>query len=312
MNLPQLTLHDLELLCAIHAQGSITAAAQRLGLSKPTASRHLKQLEERLGVVLVMRSTRSLVFTDDGERFLRHAQLALEHLRRGLQGLDLASTTPQGLLRIFAPLLLGQEVISQVIAQLLVTHPALRIKIELSNARHIVNAQDFDLILAVHTPPAHLPETLIIKKVAQASVGLYASTSWLKTHARPHHPRELDGEQFVSTLQRRFTLTPHDHTLGQPFELVLSDKTRCETIDLHILRALAGAGLGMAVLPQFLVLEPDAWGLEALLPQWRFEPIPIWALCAPQQLHSPRVEAFLHQLELTLSTSSARQLLEAT
>ena len=140
-----LRLSDLQLVLSVATCGSLTAAAGRLGLARSSVSRRLAELEGRLGVVLIERTTRSVRPTAAGERFIHHARGALDAARDAITAC--AGGGVRGTVRVTAPPVLGSLLMTPAVLQLLAEHPGVRVEIDTSIQYRDLDAQRLDVAL---------------------------------------------------------------------------------------------------------------------------------------------------------------------
>jgi DNA-binding transcriptional LysR family regulator len=117
-------LQGMEVFVAVVECGSLTAAADRLGLSAQMVGKHLKALEARLGVAVLSRSTRRQSLTEPGRHYLEHCRLILEQLRLAESGVDVLKATPRGRLRISAPVSFGTQCLAPALVEYLARYPS--------------------------------------------------------------------------------------------------------------------------------------------------------------------------------------------
>lgn len=225
----QIRVRDLVFFERLAALGSITATARELGVPKPTASRWLAVLEERVGQSLVRRTTRHVALTERGEAFLGRVRDVLSAVRQAQAAA--ASSEPTGTLRVSVPVPLGRLVGGAVLAEFHRALPRVRLEVALHNGRVDLVRDGFDL--AIRGGP--LPDSeLLARRLATVSMWLYASS------AHRHPPAELS---IVGAPGDEALLRKRRPELQRPV-LVVDDRS---AVADAIIR---GAGAG--VLPAFL------------------------------------------------------------
>ena len=237
--------------------GTLTAAAEQLGLSKSVLSQHLKALEQALGVQLLQRTTRKQVLTPAGQEFYRRCceierqvDSAWQTARDNQQGLS-------GPIRITAPYALMDAVVAPAIAALVAQHPEIQPDLIAEDKQLNLLEQRIDLAIRVGESP---DSSLRQRKLGEFSDVLAASEGYLRS--RPALTRDSAGEhEFIRNAWQ-----------GQTSELNLSNGTESHTIQLRASRsannlnavlALARAGAGLAYIPGF-ILEREAGLTEAM------------------------------------------------
>ncbi len=258
---------DLNLLpgfVAIARQGTLSAAARELGLSKATLSRQLAALEAELGVTLVDRSTRRQRLSPAGERLYHRVAPTLEEWR------DLRDETigqesgTRGSVRLTAPIEVGTQVLAPALAKFRAAYPDVDVEVRLADAR--LDLRDDGLDVALRAGPL-VDSRLKAVRLGQGAFRLYASTDYLKRRGRPRKPADLREHELIAFSPRP---GPAIWSLVGPagkFRLELRDRLRVNNLDLA--RRFTHEGLGIACLPRFLC--HDQVGLVETLEGWRGE-----------------------------------------
>src|SRR5689334_9657853 len=175
-------LNDIVVFTKVVETKSFTGAADALGLPKSTVSRKLAQLEERLGVRLVQRTTRKLALTDIGEAYYERASRIVADIAAAEQVVTDMQSTPRGRLKITAPIDLSTKYLGGIIAEFVATHPD--VNVELDATDRIVDLIEEGFDVAVRFGP--LPEsTLIARKLAPVAGVLCASPAYLARRPAP-------------------------------------------------------------------------------------------------------------------------------
>lgn len=169
-------------------RGSISRAADKLGLAKSVVSRRLSELEARLEVQLFQRTTRKLGLTENGRKFYADAQRLLHELEQAECAVSDAQLELKGTLRLALPMSFGLLHLAPAIENFMRDHPQLNLEIELDDRRVDLIAEGFDLAVRI----ARLNDSsLIARKLAPIRHGVYASAAYLERHGVPRHPQEL-------------------------------------------------------------------------------------------------------------------------
>lgn len=282
-------LIELEFFVRAADGGSFSAAARSLDLSPAAASAAIKRLEAELQTRLFVRSTRSLRLTPDGERFLQHCRVALQALGEGEQALRGGGAALRGNLQLSMPSDLGRNLVLPWLDDFLAAHPALRLRVQLSDRLADVYREPVDLALRYGAPAdsalVALPLVPQNRRVACASPG------YLAKRGRPQHPQELRGHDCL-----RFLLSDDLHArwrfhgaAGDSVVVVDGDRV---SDDGDAVRRWAVAGRGIAYKSWLDVCgDVQAGRLEVLLREWRGESAPLNLICADRRLLSPAVHA---------------------
>ena len=184
-----LRLEDLLVFLRTAECGSLSAAARELNLTPAVASAALKRLEAELGTLLLVRSTRSLRMTVNGERYLEHARAALATLAAGSEALAADKESVTGTLTLSAPSDLGRNVLLPWLNEFQSLHPALRLQLRISDRLTDMYRQSVDLALRYGVPSASslvaLPLSPDNRRV------LCASPEYFARHGVPETPVDL-------------------------------------------------------------------------------------------------------------------------
>ncbi len=261
-------LNDLYFFAAVVEHGGFSAAGRALGLPKSRLSKRVSQLEERLGVRLLQRTTRKFVVTETGERFYEHCRAVLEEAQAAQDAVDAIRAEPRGVVRISCPVSLARSLLGPILPEFLQAHPQVQVRVLATNRRVDLIGEGYDVAIRVRFK-LDTDATLILREFGVSNVILVANPSLWKTHARPKTPRDL------ATLP---VLSMDEGDGPQRWNLVHADNTAVE-VDIHprlisgefaVLMEAAWQGAGVALLPESICAVPIAEGrLERVLPAWR-------------------------------------------
>lgn len=294
-DLSSINLNRLATFVAVVEAGSLTAAAERLGLAKSMVSKHMQLLEQEIGVGLLLRSTRKLSLTEAGRTFyaasrqlLKAAELAIEQARSG-------SDSPQGTLRVACPIDYGLIVVSPLLAQLRARYPAL--KIDLTCGDHIIDliAEGIDVTVRLGKLA---DSSLMATRVDKLVRWLVASPDFIARHGMPRTPDDLSELPYVSlsvlAQPAQFALTDH---AGNQVDVRMRN-TVFSSNTAYATRAAALSGDGVLRATTFSVKEDVAAGrLLRVLPDWSLPESDIHAVY-PATSHVPqKVRVFIDALK---------------
>ncbi len=256
-------------LTVLAEQGSYTAAAARLGVSKAAMSQRIAELERIAGVPLVQRTTRSVRLTEAGQRLVDQTRAAFEQISQSFaQVRDLAGA-PQGLLRVTAPVALARQQIVPLLPDFLRLYPQVRIELNLSDRLSSLATEGFDLAIR-HT--AHPPDTHVAVQLCTTRSVLVASKAYLRRAGTPQQPADLAEHNCLHypRPQERpaWTFEPLGHT-GTRERVTVQVAGSLAANNSEALRDAALAGLGIALLPDFSAQAAlQAGKLVPVLPGW--------------------------------------------
>jgi DNA-binding transcriptional LysR family regulator len=277
--------------------GSFSKAASEADIKVSTVSRYVSGLEADLGVALLNRSTRRLHLTEAGRLFYDRAAQILADVSDARSTTASLNARPQGLLRINVPSAFGRRHVMPHMKDFLAAHPDIRLDATLTDATVDLIGTGTDVAVRIG---ALVDSTLIAKRLASQRRVLVASPDYLARRTEPQTPGNLTSHECLL-----FALQPTgawyyrgaDQPNADPGEVAIDGHLRAN--DSEALRDAALAGLGIALLPTWLVGDDLRHAaLVALLTDWEWLIAPgpdrsIWAVYPPKKIVSPKVKAFL-------------------
>ncbi|TNI69869.1 LysR family transcriptional regulator [Aeromonas media] len=276
--------------------GSFSAAARLLGLPTSTVSHRVAMLEKRLGVTLLQRTTRRLHLTDAGQIYFDHASAGLVHVLDAEAAVTEAREEPCGLLRITAPVDIGNQILSSILGQMRSQWPKVDVELVLMNRYVDLVAEGVDV--AIRTGPLK-DSTLIARQVGIARWALFASPDYLASAGVPEAPQALRQHaclQFTPLGKEAWVL--HD---GAANSVTVSLARQILINDVALIMTMVQAGGGVALLPSYLCRQACEEGrLVPVLPEWHGKADPIHIVYPRQRFMAPRLRAFVDLATLTL------------
>jgi DNA-binding transcriptional LysR family regulator len=179
---------DLGFFSALASSGSLGSAARELGITTAAVSKRLAQIEERLGISLVNRTTRRMSLTPEGEVYLEHARKILGEIEDMEHILWGSTQTPKGLLRVNATLGFGRSQIAPLISDFVKKYPQVDIQLQLSVSPPPIADDLYDVCFRFGHPP---DSRAIARLIAPNKRILVASPNYLKKHGEPKTPNDL-------------------------------------------------------------------------------------------------------------------------
>ncbi|WP_406857727.1 LysR family transcriptional regulator [Alsobacter sp. KACC 23698] len=242
-----LKLDSIATFVAIAEAGSLSEAARRQSLSKSVVSDRLAELERALGASLVHRSARRLTLTEDGAAFLARAARIVREVEEAEAAMTERRGALVGPLRISAPVTFGRLHLGPAIYPFLARHPEIEMTLDLDDRRAEVSSDRYDAVLR-HGPIAE--SRLVVWTLAPSRRALVASPDYLARHGAPQSMADLEGHAGIFYTNRgaadwRF------HTPRGPVSVRGRSALRVNNGDM--MRDAALAGLGIALLPRFIV-----------------------------------------------------------
>ncbi len=189
---------DLNFFSVLAGSGSLSAAAREMGITTPAVSKHLSQMESRLGVVLLNRTTRRMSLTPEGELCLAHARRILGEIEAMEQLLGVSKETPRGLLRVNATLGFGRSYVAPMISRFVRRYPEVEVQLQLSVNPPPLSDDSFDVCIRFGAPP---DARVIAKYVAANRRLLCAAPSYLARRGTPKSPQDLARHDCIGIRQ---------------------------------------------------------------------------------------------------------------
>ena len=282
-------LQSMAVFARVAEQGSFSAAARQMGLSKSAVSKHVAALEEHLGVRLLNRTTRQLVLTEAGEVYRDHCARVVQEVEVADLAAAEHSLTPRGRLKVNAPVTFGFLHLGPLVPAFLAAHPAVRLELVLNDRVVDLLAEGFDLAVRI----GRLADSsLIARRLATTGFVCAAAPAYLARAGTPREPGDLAQHNCL-----RYSYRPQPE--GWSFsrdgeEITVRVGGNLDANNGDALRAAARAGLGIVYLPDFIAAADIAGGaLVRLLAGWETPQLPIHAVFPPQRHPSAKLRAYV-------------------
>ncbi len=259
----------LHWLVVLARQGSYTAAARRLGVSKAAMSQRIAELERHAGVPLVTRTTRHVHLTDAGLRLVADTAGAFDDIAQRFAAVQDLAGTPRGVLRVTAPMALARQHLTPHLPTFLEANPEVRLELDLSDRIVSLPAEGFDLAIRHTEAP---PETHVAWRLATTHSILVASPAYLAAHGAPAHPEDLREHQGLFYPRAPEAPAWTFERLGQahPERVTVPIHGPLAANNSEVLRDAALSGLGIAMVPDFSAQAALCAGqLVHVLPRWK-------------------------------------------
>jgi DNA-binding transcriptional LysR family regulator len=273
--------------------GSFTRAAATLHMSKTTVTQLVQQLEARLRVRLLNRTTRRISVTPDGIAYYERATRLLAELDDAETSLSSASFAPRGRLRVDVPSPFARLLLIPALPGFLGRYPDIQIDMGASDRTVDIIGENVDCVVRGGEPR---DQSLVARHVADLQLGVYAAPEYLRLAGTPAHPQDLENthHRVVGFTWGR---------AGNLYPLVMHRAE--ETMRVQVRYALAVddgnaylaagvAGLGVMWLPHYMSRAHVARGeLVALFEDWRLEPMPLYIAYPPNRHVSAKLRVFI-------------------
>jgi DNA-binding transcriptional LysR family regulator len=283
-------LNGMRVFAQVVEAKSFSAAADKLGMSKSLASRHVSALERSLSVKLLNRSTRRLSLTEAGALFYEHCARIVQEAELAEQRLTRTQSEPAGLVRVTAVPAFAVRHVLPALADFYQRYPKIQVKLFCSNRALDLGDEGFDLGIRVSFDPA---PNLVARKLAANRSVLCASPAYLKRHGMPRRIEDLRKHECVLfpaiAPKGVWTLRRDRRKYSVQVAGVL------ETDEMDVVRAAVVAGLGISFLPVYMAGDALQQGqLVPLLRQFQIVPeSAIYLVYLPNRTLSSRVRALI-------------------
>lgn len=270
---------EMQSFVAVVDAGSFVRAADVLDTSKAAVSRHVADLEQRLGVRLLNRTTRKLSLTDDGQTFYHQCIDIIGALDDAESELSSRSVEASGLVRISAPVTLGILHLASLWGVFLNRHPKVTLDVSLSDRAVDLVEDGFDLAIRVSRTPQ---PNLIARKLAMTRMVLCASPKYLKKHGTPKRPQDL-AEHDVISFSYWYTRDEWEFN-GPDGPISVKTHPRLHANSGDTCRAAALEHQGIILQPDFLIRDDLRAGtLKEIMPTYSTGELGIYAMYASRR-----------------------------
>lgn len=270
--------------------GGFAAAARRLGLSRAAASKHVLQLEQRLGARLLNRTTRRISITAAGRTFYEQCRRILADLEEAERSASELHNEPRGELRVIAPTNFGLAEIGIAMTDLVIAYPHLRINLTLNDRLTDPIEANFDIAISVDLPRG-TSSGLIARKLNSSRRIVCAAPDYLARRGTPLVPEDLTGHDALSY---SYVSIPDEwHFTGKGGERVVKVSGPIVTSHRHVLRTAAVRSLGIAYGPiDFFRDDITAGRLVRVLEDYQLPDATIYAVYPASRQLSAKVKVF--------------------
>lgn len=288
-----MSLIEIETFVRVAELGTLSGAARKLDVPTSTVSRRVSRLEEELGEALLVRTARSLQLTDAGRAVYERCSSPLREIEEVARAVRDHDAEPAGELRITAPSDMG--VTQQFVALLesfRAAHPRVLLAVELTDRVVDLAAERVDLAFRIHGAPLPDRTSLVARRLATLTGGLYASEAYLEANGTPETLADLQAHRWVGNTRMGRTV----HLLGPDGDVRIETTPVLLANDLNFVRTAVAAGVGIGVLPD-LFTGP---GLRRVLPELTTAGRTLSLVWIGGRALSPRVRRFVEHTVVVL------------
>lgn len=269
--------------------GGFSQAARKLRLSTTAVSRHVADLEDRLGVMLLRRTTRHVSLTEAGARYLPRASAILEEIERINAEIGDADSAPRGRLRITAPPAIGNDWLAPLAIDFIESYPQIELELDLSERVVDLVAEGYDA--AIRAGPL-ASSSLIAHRIVALRYVLCASPKYLESRGTPRRPEELRDHDCIhwrsGSNDNRWTFTKDGARIAVPI------RGRLLISNFAAAREAVVRGLGLAVRPLISVHDDlEAGRLVRALPEYELDPESLSLIRPPTPFEPAKLRLFI-------------------
>ncbi|MDX1367020.1 LysR family transcriptional regulator [Pseudomonas sp.] len=273
--------------------GSFTRAAETLHMSKTSVTQLVQQLEARLRVKLLNRTTRKVNLTADGAVYYERVVRLLDDLDDAETSLSSASTVPRGRLRVDVPSPLARLILLPALPVFHARYPDIQIDMGVSDRIVDLIGEKVDCVVR---GGELTDQSLMARRVGDLQLGVYAAPSYLVRLGTPAHPRELEDShhRIVGFLWARSgkALPYAMHRAGESIHI--QGRYVLAVDDGNAYLAAGLAGMGVLWLPDYMSAPHVAQGeLVPLFEEWRLDPMPMYVAFPPNRHISIKLRVFI-------------------
>jgi DNA-binding transcriptional LysR family regulator len=283
------SISELDFFTTIAKSGSLSAAARELGVTPPSVSKRLAQMEKRLGAALLNRTTRRLSLTAEGEIYLSNATRILAEVEALEQLVSRSRAEPKGLIRVNAPLGFGRTYITPIVSRFVKQHPEVDVQLQLTD--HPLNLIDesFDVGIRFGDPP---DTRLIARRIAPNRRMLCAAPSYLERHGIPKTPHDLVRHNCI-VLRQNDTAYGAWHFVRDKQTETVKVRGSLSSNDGEVTLNWALAGHGITLRAEWDIAKYLRSGrLQLVLEDYDAPPADIFAVYPERHTTSAKVRAF--------------------
>ncbi|MEJ2574991.1 MAG: LysR substrate-binding domain-containing protein [Gammaproteobacteria bacterium] len=285
-------LNDLYLFTLVVEKGSFTAASRAAALTTSRISRRIADLEERLGVRLLHRTTRKLTLTAVGAMYYQHCRAMVTEAEAAAEVVEHIQASPRGRVRVTCPTLTAQSLLGEIITDFIERYPEVGVTLAATDRLVDLIDEGFDVAIRFRNTPLE-ESNLVARTLGESRSYLVASPAFLERHGHPQQPGELSRLSSLGKSRHDAAYAWHlTHADGR--SAVIPFRPLLDSDDWVVIKQAALAGLGVAAIPGELCHEEITEGtLNIVLPDWNLPGINLYLLYTSRRGLIPAVRAFI-------------------
>lgn len=294
MGQPTDLLDGMVIFAEVVNAGSFTRAADNTGHSTSYISKEINKLEQRLGVRLMNRTTRTQHLTGEGELFYQQCQQIIADACEVQNALSGKQQQPSGHLRVSCPYSLGIARLQPVFASFMARFPQVSMDLDMNNRHVDVVADGFDVVIRA---TSQLPDSsLISRKIMSSQLLTLASPDYLALHGTPTHPQQLKQHACLTYSNlRRPRQWDYKNQYGMDIQVEVDSRININSSELEL--SLCCAGVGIARMPEFVLGDQLQTGqLVELFADYQKQPVEVYLLYPSRKHMSAKVRSFIEHM----------------
>jgi DNA-binding transcriptional LysR family regulator len=291
-------LQMMRVFARVAQRASFAAAAEELRMSRASVTKHVAAIEERHGVRLLDRTTRSVSVTEAGRVYLERCLECLQAFEDSEASISGLRKEPRGLLRVAGPFDFNRH-LPRLVAQFMKAHSAIDVELLLSNRTLDMVDHGIDVYVRVTNS---LPPDLVARQLAITQVGVWATPSYFRKHKRPRTPLDLSEHRFALFNEPPLLDEWVFERNGKRTKVRLKPRLATNAGEGHVAAVLEGVTLG--IIPSFLLPPDHANVLEPVLLEWSLGHRGIHAVYPHRRFVPAKVRAFVDFLRTALGDGS--------
>ncbi|WP_305404905.1 LysR family transcriptional regulator [Photobacterium leiognathi] len=275
--------------------GGFGAAAQAMGHSNSYVSKEIVKLENRLGVRLLNRTTRSISLTPEGKSYYQECLQLISDAEQAVAHITQSTVAPKGTLKISCPVWFGKHYLKHVFSAYLTRYPDVVVDLDMSDKAIDVIGDGYDLVIRAS---AKLDESsLICKRIYSSRICTVASPEYIAKHGRPIHPTELSSHHcFCYSNLKKSNIWDYMDKAGNQTSVDVHQRIRSNNTEMSL--ALVCNGDGIIRLPEFYIEQQIKTGeLILLFEDYVFPMVDVYALYPTRKHLASKVRCFLDLID---------------
>lgn len=292
---------EMQVFLAVAEEQGFAAAASRLNMSPPSVTRAVAGLEERIGTLLLNRTTRSMNITEAGQRYAEDCRRILAELEEAEESAAGSHAMPRGQLTLTAPLLFGELFVTPLMVDFLEQHPAVQIRAMLVDRVVSMVDEGIDVAVRIGNLPDSGLNALLVGEVRRV---ICASPAFLDAHGRPTHPEQLQQLQVVGSASSPLLSDWQFEDNGSLLNVRLQPRLVVTANQAAINAAALGWGL-TRVLSYQVAAKVASGELEIVLQEFEQPPLPVHVVYHGGSKVAAKVRAFVDFCEQRLGQDPA-------